>query len=105
MKPAERTDWGGYSGYFADPDGHVWELAWNPSWPLDWQRHYAGVRESLAAGAKLDELVPGDERYRASRSASRPTGSPSSTIRIVSCGWLLGFGAAVAGSWAVMGSR
>ncbi|MGW0664617.1 helicase associated domain-containing protein [Streptodolium elevatio] len=35
-----------------DPD-------WNPSWPLDWQRHYAGVRESLAAGATLDELVPG----------------------------------------------
>ncbi|MGW0664619.1 Helicase associated domain protein [Streptodolium elevatio] len=35
-----------------DPD-------WNPSWPLDWQRHYAGVRESLAAGAVLDELVPG----------------------------------------------
>ncbi len=26
--------WGGYSGYFADPDGHVWELAHNPFWPL-----------------------------------------------------------------------
>jgi hypothetical protein len=26
--------WGGYSGYFADPDGHVWELAMNPFWPL-----------------------------------------------------------------------
>jgi len=24
------TDWGGYSGYFADPDGHLWEVAWNP---------------------------------------------------------------------------
>ncbi|WP_345680766.1 helicase associated domain-containing protein [Yinghuangia aomiensis] len=31
----------------------------NPSWPLDRQRHDAGVRESLTAGAKLDELVPG----------------------------------------------
>jgi uncharacterized glyoxalase superfamily protein PhnB len=35
IKPAEATDWGGYSGYFADPDGHAWELAHNPGWPLD----------------------------------------------------------------------
>ncbi len=34
MKPAERTDWGGYSGYFADPDGHPWEIAYNPSFPI-----------------------------------------------------------------------
>ena len=34
MKPAERTDWGGYSGYFADPDGHPWEVAYNPSFPI-----------------------------------------------------------------------
>jgi hypothetical protein len=27
--------WGGYSGYVADPDGHVWEYAHNPFWPLD----------------------------------------------------------------------
>lgn len=27
--------WGGYSGYYADPDGHVWEIAHNPFWPLD----------------------------------------------------------------------
>jgi uncharacterized protein len=24
--------WGGYSGYFHDPDGHLWEIAWNPQW-------------------------------------------------------------------------
>jgi catechol 2,3-dioxygenase-like lactoylglutathione lyase family enzyme len=30
VRPAGDTDWGGYSGYFADPDGHLWELAWNP---------------------------------------------------------------------------
>ena len=30
MKPARDTDWGGYSGYFADPDGYLWEVAWNP---------------------------------------------------------------------------
>ena len=29
--------WGGYSGYFADPDGHLWEVAWNPFFPLDVQ--------------------------------------------------------------------
>jgi predicted lactoylglutathione lyase len=32
--PPRATDWGGYSGYFADPDGHVWEVAYNPSFPL-----------------------------------------------------------------------
>jgi catechol 2,3-dioxygenase-like lactoylglutathione lyase family enzyme len=32
-RPAKR-DWGGYSGYFQDPDGHVWEVAWNPAWEV-----------------------------------------------------------------------
>jgi catechol 2,3-dioxygenase-like lactoylglutathione lyase family enzyme len=31
LKPATRAEWGGLSGYFADPDGHPWEVAWNPS--------------------------------------------------------------------------
>lgn len=35
LKPAENTAWGGYGGYFADPDDHVWEVAWNPGWRLD----------------------------------------------------------------------
>ncbi|WP_255988659.1 VOC family protein [Chitinolyticbacter albus] len=30
VKPAADTFWGGYAGYFADPDGHLWEIAWNP---------------------------------------------------------------------------
>ncbi len=34
LKPAEDAFWGGYSGYFADPDGHAWEVAWNPFFPL-----------------------------------------------------------------------
>jgi predicted lactoylglutathione lyase len=34
-RAAEATEWGGYNGYFADPDGHLWELAHNPFWPLD----------------------------------------------------------------------
>lgn len=29
-KPADATFWGGYAGYFQDPDGHLWEVAWNP---------------------------------------------------------------------------
>ncbi len=32
---AQRAFWGGYSGYFADPDGHSWEVAHNPGFPLD----------------------------------------------------------------------
>jgi uncharacterized glyoxalase superfamily protein PhnB len=35
LKPAAVTFWGGYSGYFADPDGHPWEVAWNPDFPLE----------------------------------------------------------------------
>lgn len=35
VKPAQATLWGGYAGYFADPDGHLWEIAHNPYWPLD----------------------------------------------------------------------
>lgn len=34
VKPPHATDWGGYSGYVADPDGHLWEIAHNPHWPL-----------------------------------------------------------------------
>jgi catechol 2,3-dioxygenase-like lactoylglutathione lyase family enzyme len=34
IKRPEKVFWGGYSGYLADPDGHVWELAMNPFWPL-----------------------------------------------------------------------
>lgn len=32
VKPAHDTFWGGYSGYFLDPDGHLWEVVWNPQW-------------------------------------------------------------------------
>ncbi len=35
VKPAEDVFWGGYSGYFADPDGHLWEVAWNPFLSFD----------------------------------------------------------------------
>jgi catechol 2,3-dioxygenase-like lactoylglutathione lyase family enzyme len=35
VKPGQKVFWGGYSGYFADPDGHLWEVAHNPFFPLD----------------------------------------------------------------------
>jgi len=35
IKEAQDVFWGGYSGYFADPDGHLWEVAWNPHFPID----------------------------------------------------------------------
>ena len=44
-KPPERAFWGGYSGYFTDPDGHSWEVAYNPFWPID-----AQGRVSLPSG-------------------------------------------------------
>jgi catechol 2,3-dioxygenase-like lactoylglutathione lyase family enzyme len=35
IKPAEATFYGGYAGYFQDPDGHLWEIVWNPQMELD----------------------------------------------------------------------
>jgi len=34
LKPGRDASWGGYSGYFADPEGYAWEVAWNPQWRL-----------------------------------------------------------------------
>lgn len=33
VKPGGEAEWGGYTGYFADPDGFLWEVAWNPHFP------------------------------------------------------------------------
>jgi uncharacterized protein len=35
LKPAREAEWGGYSGYFADPDGYPWEVAWNPFFVIE----------------------------------------------------------------------
>lgn len=35
VKPPAETSWGGYSGYFADPDGFLWEVAWNPHFTIE----------------------------------------------------------------------
>ncbi len=34
LKPAQNAFWGGYSGYFTDPDGFLWEIAWHPAFPI-----------------------------------------------------------------------
>ncbi len=34
VKPAQRTFWGGYAGYFQDPDDHLWEIVWNPQFEI-----------------------------------------------------------------------
>lgn len=43
LKSPVRASWGGYSGYFADPDGFAWEIAFNPHWPIatDGTIHYS----------------------------------------------------------------
>ncbi|NJR48733.1 MAG: hypothetical protein HC780_03410 [Leptolyngbyaceae cyanobacterium CSU_1_3] len=35
IKSAQETFWGGYAGYFQDPDQHLWEIAWNPQWLIE----------------------------------------------------------------------
>ncbi|HEX7108834.1 MAG TPA: VOC family protein [Aestuariivirga sp.] len=39
VKKAVKVFWGGYSGYFADPEGHLWEVAFNPFMPIDADGH------------------------------------------------------------------
>jgi uncharacterized glyoxalase superfamily protein PhnB len=34
LKVPSEPEWGGYAGYFADTNGHVWEVAYNPAWPV-----------------------------------------------------------------------
>lgn len=49
VKPGQKVFWGGYSGYFADPDDHLWEVAYNPFFPLD-----AAGRVSLPDDAEIN---------------------------------------------------
>lgn len=39
VRPADKVFWGGFRGYFADPDGFLWEVCWNPFFPLDSEGH------------------------------------------------------------------
>lgn len=42
VRAAHETFWGGYAGYFSDPDGHLWEVVWNPAWEGEGDRPAAG---------------------------------------------------------------
>ena len=39
LREADAPPYGGVRGYVADPDGHIWEIAWNPAWPIDEEGH------------------------------------------------------------------
>ena len=39
LRAADAPEHGGFRGYVADPDGHAWEVAWNPAWPIDEDGH------------------------------------------------------------------
>jgi catechol 2,3-dioxygenase-like lactoylglutathione lyase family enzyme len=39
VRPADAPPHGGLRGYVTDPDGHAWEIAWNPAWPIDAEGH------------------------------------------------------------------
>jgi catechol 2,3-dioxygenase-like lactoylglutathione lyase family enzyme len=39
LRPGDAPPHGGFRGYVADPDGHAWEIAWNPAWPIDAEGH------------------------------------------------------------------
>jgi hypothetical protein len=39
LRAADAPPHGGFRGYVADPDGHAWEIAWNPAWPIDEHGH------------------------------------------------------------------
>lgn len=45
-KAPEKVFWGGYSGYFADPDGHLWEIAHNPFLEMDEAGNVLGMRQN-----------------------------------------------------------
>lgn len=49
VKAAEDTFWGGYAGYFQDPDGHLWEVVWNPQWRPWAGRGWPGLPDTMSA--------------------------------------------------------
>ena len=85
VKPAQRAFWGGWYGYFADTEGHIWEVAHNPDFPIDASgQHIAagvGVDKTLSGGTARLHLPPGG---RAKRGRTRdPLAAPSSSAEQV----------------------
>lgn len=56
-KPPGPTFWGGYSGYFQDPDGHLWEVAWNPQIRIDDAPETRARRSERTRGVRGPTLV------------------------------------------------
>jgi len=65
LKPAEDAFWGGRTGYFADPDGYPWEVAWNPAFPLD--------REGIVRLEPPRKSAAAPRRRAAARPQPKPT--------------------------------
>lgn len=55
--PARDRFWGGYSGYFQDPDGHLWEIAWNPQWEVKDADRVDAVYGTVKLGRSTDEII------------------------------------------------
>lgn len=61
LKPAQEAFWGGYSGYFSDPDGFLWEVAWNPYFydSGEWKYSNSGLAENSALAIAVSMRLTG----------------------------------------------
>jgi uncharacterized protein len=86
LKPATRADRGGYPGYFADPDGHPWEVAYNPTFPIGERPDHDLLNAPFLA---RPAAVLGSTRYEPSTqvSGSRKTIRRSCRRGSVSVSW------------------
>lgn len=82
VKPGQEVSWGGYSGYYADPDGHLWEVAHNPAWDLldggrvllsDDPEHDGEPRDPRAALREFRERVDAEGPWDTAEVADRVT--------------------------------
>ena len=76
LKPAADAAWGGYAGYFADPDGFPWEVAWNQPFRMNAD---GSIRIRLTSGVRRDVAAP--VKRIPSRAAYGPRPSESAGVR------------------------
>ncbi len=73
LTPAAETEWGGYAGYFADPDGYPWEVAWNPYFPLLDDGSVQRLCRKFCSGGREGAVAPvGGEIRRPGSRTVRP---------------------------------